>query len=109
MHKETGPLPTVATKTFITGFLITGAAIVLMNLLPYLQSRGAHNSDNYEISGFPLIFHRAGGFAFINELYPAALLADTALGFALALAIGYACTRISAYKPPQSPDTDSHG
>jgi len=80
-------------KRFATGFAATAIAAAFLNLLPYLQTRGAYNGDGFEVAGFPFTFRRLGGFAGIHEFRPAALFADIALSFTVVLFIGYICTR----------------
>ena len=82
-----------ATTRSVVGFLIAALMAALLNLMPYLWTRGAYHGDGYEVIGFPFKFRRLGGFAGAYEFNTTALLADIALAIAVAVLVGYACSR----------------
>ena len=79
---------------FIAGFWVGALTAAFLNVLPYLRTRGAYQSDGFEIAGFPFTFRRFGGFQGVDEFHLAALFADITLGLAMAWLIGYACAKV---------------
>lgn len=76
------------TKRFGAGFMVATLAAALLNLLPYLLTRGTYNSDMFEVAGFPFTFRRIGGFTGIHEFRVWALLADVLLALIVAATVG---------------------
>jgi hypothetical protein len=81
-------------KRFTVGFATAVLVAVVLNLLPYLRTRGAIHGDGFEVIGFPFIFRSEGGFAWTYEFSYLALLADITLALVVALGVGYACSRV---------------
>lgn len=86
---------TYKAKAFARGFATTTAVAVFLNLLPYLRTYGAFNSDGYEVIGFPLTFRWLGGFAGRHEFLPVALTIDILLGLLVGGFVGCICARIA--------------
>jgi len=83
----------------LLGFSAAAAVAAFFNILPHIQTRGAHNRDGFEIIGFPFTFRRVGGFSGISEFHVVALVADVALGLAFAIVAAYVW---SAARHPQA-------
>ncbi len=78
---------------YSTGFLGGLAFVLLLNVLPHFWMRFSDVKDGYDTFGFPLAFHREGGFAGIREFHWLALLLDAALALVVAFGVGRACAR----------------
>jgi hypothetical protein len=65
-----------------------------LNLLPYLRTRGAYQTDGLEIIGFPFVFRGLGGFAYQLYIDWWALLADILLAAVLSFVLGLVWSRI---------------
>ena len=76
-------------KPVLIGITVGWCCAVVLNVFPYLLSRGAYRTDGYEIAGFPLTFYRFGGIAGARYVYPSAIIVDIATSLAIALAGGY--------------------
>jgi hypothetical protein len=65
-----------------------------LNLLPYLRTRGAYQTDGLEVIGFPVVFRSLGGFAYRLYFSWWALLADILFAIFLAFALGLMWSKI---------------
>ena len=72
-------------------FLSIAVIAALLNLLPYLLTRGSYGTDGYEIAGFPLVFWRFGGFAGTSEFHPLALFVNILIGLLAAAWLSRVC------------------
>src|SRR5689334_8209585 len=84
-----------STKKFVAAFVATTLLAAFLNLLPYLQTRGAYNGDGFEVIGFPFIFRRLGGIAGIYEFRVGLLLADILVALLVAFLVAYAYCGVS--------------
>jgi hypothetical protein len=72
-------------RKFVVGFLTAAFIVALLNLVPYLLTRGAYRIDGFEVIGFPWTFRR---FGYFYEFDAAALAADLAVGLIVAVFVG---------------------
>jgi hypothetical protein len=79
-------------KRFVTGFSIAALAAVMLNVIPYLWTRGAYQTDGFEVAGFPFTFRRFGGFAGTYQFHVDLLLYNIVLALAVAILFGWFCT-----------------
>lgn len=87
------------TTKFFIAFSFTLAAAAAVNVVPYVNSRGAYRYDGQQVAGFPFAFHRIGGDCFPSTcetyaLHAGYLLGDIAIGVACALGVGFVAASI---------------
>jgi hypothetical protein len=75
-------------KHYWTGFAVAMTVMVLLNLVPYVLSRGSYATDGLEVAGFPFRFWRMGGFSFVREFEVQSLIADIAIALAMSTVAG---------------------
>ncbi len=73
------------------------SAMASTNLVPYLRSFHAYDGDGFEVAGFPFIFRKVGGYAFIHRFSLGLLLADSAIGLFASVAFGFAAVALFRY------------
>jgi len=76
-------------QRFWIGFSAGLVLAVILNLVPYLLTRGAYHGDGFEVIGFPFVFRSSGGFAYRLSFSWLALAADLFAAGIIALAAGY--------------------
>jgi len=77
------------TKKFVTTFAATTLVAAFVNLVPYLQTRGAYKTGGLEIIGFPFTFRQVGGYTGIDEFSVGLLLADIIVALVFAFLVAY--------------------
>jgi hypothetical protein len=75
-------------KHYLTGFAIAMTVMVLLNLVPYVLSRGSYGTDGSEVAGFPFTFWCMGGVSFVREFKVQSLIADVAVALAASVVAG---------------------
>jgi len=75
-------------KHYLTGFAVSFAVMVLINLIPYLTSLGAYKTDGFEIAGIPFSFWRMGGNPGVCEFKLQFLIADIAVALGVSTVAG---------------------
>ena len=78
-----------STKKFVTAFAATTLVAAFVNLVPYLQTRGAYKTDGLEVIGFPFTFRRFGGYYPIYEFSVGLLLADIIVALLFGFLVAY--------------------
>ena len=81
-------------RCFLIGVATGGAFAVLCNLVPFFQTFGAYRTDGFEVIGFPLVFHTAGGFSYFTRFHWLAFFGDFLFAAIVALIGGYAAVGI---------------
>lgn len=81
-------------KQFLLGCIAGFGLAVALNLVPYMWTTSRPVADDYEVAGFPLTFHRAGGVAYTEQLFLGALLLDLVFALLLTLLVGLAATKL---------------
>ncbi len=84
---------------FWDGVAAGGLLAVGLNLLPYLRTRDAYQTDGLEVIGFPFVFRRFGGIAGHLDFHWWALIADLLLAALLAVVLGAAWALIRSRRP----------
>lgn len=87
-------MPILRDKRFLVGCILGAFFAAILNILPFVLSRGAYNSDGYEVVGFPFEFRRLGGFAGIYQFHLWALAIDILIAAGIAVAAGYLCANL---------------
>ena len=75
------------TTKFVTAFTATTLLAAILNLVPYLQTRGY--IDGFVVIGFPFTFLRFGGIGYIDEFRVGLLLADIIVALVFAFLVAY--------------------
>jgi len=75
------------TTKFVTAFTATTLLAAILNLVPYLQTRGY--IDGFVVIGFPFTFRRFGGIGYIDEFRVGLLLADIIVALVFAFLVAY--------------------
>lgn len=98
MHVDL-PTPKVnrSTKKFVIAFAATTLLGAILNLVPYLQTRGY--IDSFVVIGFPFTFRRFGGIVYIDEFSVGLLLANIIVALLLAFLVAYPFLLFSQTKP----------
>ena len=91
-------MPILREKRFIVGCILGVCFAAILNILPFVLSRGAYNSDGYEVVGFPFEFRRLGGLAGIYQFHVWALAIDILIAAGIAIVAGYLCAKLPFQK-----------
>jgi hypothetical protein len=78
----------VARRASWLAFLATLLLGAALNVIPFVRSYRAYDTDGYEIIGYPFIFRRKGGFVPRYGFNSIALAEDIVIFLALAVIIG---------------------
>ena len=70
-------------RSYWKGFFFVLGGMGVVNLLPLLATWKAYGTDEMEVVGWPLAFHKRGGFSYVEEFYLFNLLIDVAIAVAV--------------------------
>ena len=80
------------------GFIAGLALAIILNLVPYMRTRGAYQTDGLEVIGFPMVFRSLGGFTYALDFFWPALAVDILFATALAFTGGLVFCKLQMTK-----------